>query len=55
MITIIFFALLIGFFVALIIGTLGDEINDFLFRVADLVHSEPVERKLRHYQEVLKR
>lgn len=55
MITFIFFAILIGLFVALILGTLGDEIRDFIFDLTDVVHSDPVNRELRHFRDNVRR
>lgn len=55
MISFIFFSVLVGLFVALIIGTLGDEIRDFVFDLTDVVHSDPMMKELRHFRDDIRR
>jgi len=56
MISFIFYALIFGCFLALIVGTLGDEIQGIITRISDWMHPEHqhsfTERQLqKYYQE----
>lgn len=56
MITFIFSSILVGFFVALIVGTLGDEIRDAVFRFSDAHHHpDPLTKQMRHLRDGLRR